>query len=124
MNHLQLLEMTQDNFVQYGLVKVKQQSQAKLVQWIQSDPQRQQQWGEVFEQINQINEPRQQRWYSDYLTGCVTGYVQMIRAAHTIVRMARNGPADEERDPDFQQRNWDRIADGLRRFRSAMIGYR
>jgi len=115
MNHLQLLEMTQDNFTQYGLVKVKEQSQAKLVQWIQSDLQRQQQWGDVFEQINQINAPRQQRWYSDYLTGCVTGYVQMIRAAHTIVRMAEERPkADEEREPEFQQRNWDRIADGLR----------
>jgi len=115
MNHLQSLEMTQDNFTLYGLVKVKEQSQAKLVQWIQSDLQRQQQWGDVFEQINQINAPRQQCWYSDYLTGCVTGYVQMIRAAHTIVRMAEERPkADEEREPEFQQRNWDRIADGLR----------
>ena len=109
-NYLQLLEFLQDNIQKNGLIETKNAQQAELVEWVYADPQRRQKWGPVLDDITAINETYQKTANRDYLVECITHHVQLANAAHTIVRMAEERPKpDSERDPDYQQRNWNRM---------------
>ncbi len=119
MNNLQLLQLTQKNVSGSDLLEQKQQQQDDLIEWIKADSQRQQKWGRVLDEIARINAANQQQDDRNYLVHCLTRYVQMVDAAHTIVRMAEQRPKpDPERDPAFQERNWDRIVQGQQRMQS------
>lgn len=120
MNHLQLLELIQDNIEQVDLVDQKMHQQAELEAWIAADVKRRKQWGTVLSEIARINEDYHKTAERDYLVSCFINYVKMLDAAHTIVRMAeeRTKP-DDQREPDLQQRNWDRITQSLKRIQTA-----
>jgi len=119
-NYLQLLEFMQDNIRQNDLVTKKNAQQAELVDWVHADLQRRQKWGQVLDDIAVINATYQKTAYRNYLVDCVTRYVRLIDAAHTIVRMAEERPKpDSERDPDFQARNWDRMIQGQQRMQKS-----
>ena len=120
MNYLQLLELVQDNFTQYHLVHQKDDQQAEFAGWVKADRSREEQWGDVLEAIDRLDSQRQADDYRNYLTDCLTRYVGLIDAAHTIVRMAEERPKpDAERDPEFQQRNWDRMIQGQQRMQAS-----
>lgn len=120
MNHLQLLELVQENVERVDLVDQKMRQQAELEAWIAADTQRQNEWGTVLGEIARINEDYRKTAQRDYLVSCIANHVRMMDAAHTIVRMAeeRSKP-DNLREPDLQQRNWDRITQSLQRIQSA-----
>lgn len=116
MNYLQLLELIQEDIEKGNLIAQKTKQQTAFEKWVDADPQRRAQWGEILTEIDRLDTARQESDYPDYLTGCLTGYVRLIDAAHTIVRMAEERPKpDEQRDPAFQQRNWDRLITGQQR---------
>ncbi len=120
MNYLQLLEFTQDNIRQNDLIARKNAQQAELVDWVQADAKRLQKWGQVLDDITVINAMYQKTAYRDYLIDCVIRHVRLIDAGGTIVRMAEEHPKpDSERDPDFQQRNWDRMIQGQQRMQKS-----
>lgn len=120
MNHLQLLELIQENIAQVDLVDEKIRRQIELETWIAADTQRQRQWGTVLAEIAQINEEYRKTAELDYYVSCLTGHVRMLEAAHTIVRMAEERPKpDDQREPDLQQRNWIRIAQSLERLQQS-----
>ena len=115
-NYRQLLEFTQDNIRQYDLVAKKDAQQAALVDWVQAKSQRRQQWADVLDEIDILNQTFQQTAYRDYLVECVAQYVPLVNSVHTIVRMAEERPKpDSERDSEFQQRNWDRMIQAQQR---------
>lgn len=119
MNYLQLLELIQENVANSDLLEQKHRRQTDLLEWIADDPQREEKWGHVLDEIMQINAVHQKEDYRNYLVHCLTRYVSMIDAAHTIVRMAEQQPKpDAQRDPEFQQRNWDRIIHGQQQLQS------
>lgn len=120
MNYLQLLELLQQNVKNNHLIEQKQQQQDKLIAWINAKQMRQEKWGHVLDKIAEIDGTYQQQDYRNYLVGCLSRYVHMVSSAHTIVRMAEERPKpDTERDPEFQQRNWDRIVQGQERMQSS-----
>ena len=119
-NYLQLLEFLQDNIRQNDLVATKNTQQAGLVQWVHVDPQRLREWGQMLDDITAINETYQKTAYRDYLVECVSHYVPLVNATHTIVRMAEERPKlDSERDPDFQERNWERMIQDQQRMQKS-----
>lgn len=116
MNYLQNLQLVQENIERAGLIEEKVTQQQTLEDWIAAAPDRAEKWGAVLDDIARVNEANRQTWYRDYLVSALTNYVSLLDAAHTIVRMAEERPKpDEERDPSFQKRNWDRTAQSLER---------
>ena len=120
MNYLQLLELVQENIGKGNLIDIKNQQQTAFTEWVRATPKRNAKWGEVLNEIDRLDTAQQKNDYPDYLTDCLTRYVRLIDAAHTIVRMAEERPKpDEQRDPDFQQRNWDRLIQGQQRMQTS-----
>lgn len=120
MNYLQLLELVQENFENYDVLLTKNKQQADFAAWINANPARKQKWSAALDEIDRLDTKAQQAHDIDYLTDCLTRYVSLIDAAHTIVRMAEERPKpDRERDPEFQQRNWDRIIQHQQRMQTS-----
>lgn len=120
MNSLQLMELIQDNINRVNLVDEKIRRQTELESWIKADDRRRQRWGSILGDIAQINAGYRQTAERDYLLTCITRYVRLLDASHTIVRMAEERPKpDELREPDLQQRNWVRVAQSLERIQSS-----
>ncbi|MHC4553635.1 MAG: S46 family peptidase, partial [Planctomycetota bacterium] len=115
-NYRQKLELTQDNIRDNDLIALKNVQQKELVDWVHADDERRQQWGPVLDEMDGIHETYQQTVYRDYLLMCVTRFIPLVNATHEIVRMAEERPKpDRERDPDFQERNWQRLKQGQHR---------
>ncbi len=115
-NYLQKLQLVQENFEKAAFIKTKRKQQAKFNRWIQAYSVRKKLWAHALDEMNHVIAEYQKNDYSDYLLHCLTRYVNLIDAAHTIVRMAEERPKpDAERDPEYQQRNWDRIIQGQQR---------
>lgn len=115
-NYLQNIQLVQENIKSAGLIDEKFFQQAQLADWIADEPERAAQWGGVLEAIYEADQAHWEDWYADYLVDALVNYTRLLDAAHTIVRMAEERPKpDDQRDPAFQQRNWDRIAQSLRR---------
>ena len=120
MNHLQLLELIQENIEQGDLIEEKIRRQIELETWIAADTQRQWQWGDVLAGMTRINEEYRETAELDYYVSCITGHVRMMETAHTIVRMAEERPIpDDRREPDLQQRNWIRMTQSLERLQQS-----
>ncbi|MHC4927740.1 MAG: S46 family peptidase [Planctomycetota bacterium] len=120
MNYLKLLELVQDNIEKGDLIQTKTNMQTEFVEWVHADSAHKVKWAVTLDEIDRLDAERQADDYPNYLTDCITRYVRLIDAAHTIVRMAEERPKpDEERDPDFQERNWDRIIHGQQRMQTS-----
>ncbi len=116
MNSLKLLQLVQDNIENGDVIAEKQQREDAFVQWLYADETRKAKWSPAWEAMNDLITESQRDDYPDYLAHCLTRYVRLVSAAHTIVRMAEERPKpDAERDPAFQQRNWDRLITGQQR---------
>jgi hypothetical protein len=100
-----------DGLVKGGLAAKKAKADADLAAWIQADPARKAAYGDVLDKIKALVTEREKTRAHDLELAFTTRYVNLLNAAVTIVRMAeeREKP-DAERDPAYQQRNWDRIA--------------
>lgn len=120
MNYLKLLTLIQDNITQSRLIDEKIRLQTELQDWIASDRRHQDTWGDVIDEIARINAAHRQTARQDYLISSAVSGVRLLSAAHTIVRMAEERhKSDDLREPEFQQRNHDRIAQSLRRMQAS-----
>jgi hypothetical protein len=120
MNSLQLLELVQENIIRADLIDEKIRRQTDFESWIAADGRRRRQWSTVLDEIARINEEHRQTYERDYLLHCIIHYVRLLDAANTIVRMAeeRSLP-DDQRELDYQERNWVRLAQSLERMQSS-----
>jgi hypothetical protein len=120
MNSLQLLELILDNVRDGNLIAQKVSEQKQFVDWINSDARRKERWGGILEKIDTADVDYQRRFYRNYLVDCMVQHIKLINSAHMIVRMAEERPKPNmERDPDYQQRNWDRLIQRQRRMQKS-----
>ena len=110
------LENTKKNFIgvlegvrKKDLVKEKFKNEKKLQDWINSNSDRQAKYGSVINEINALLKQYYQSCEKDLMTRQIGG-VSILNSAVNIVRMAEERPKpDLERDPDYQERNWQRL---------------
>ena len=115
-NHLQFLELVQASIERAGLLGEKESQEAALLAWIGGDEGRRWRWGGVLGDIEAVNEEYRQGWRAVSLLWEMVSHVEMVDAAHTIVRMAEERPKpDEEREMGFQERDWDELGEKMRR---------
>jgi hypothetical protein len=120
MNSLQLLELVQENIIRADLIDEKIRRQTDFESWIAADGRRRRQWSTVLDEIARINEEHRQTYERDYLLHCIIHNVRLLDAANTIVRMAEERPLpDDLREPEYQERNWVRLAQSLERMQSS-----
>ena len=100
-----------DGLVKGGLAAKKTKNDAELKAWIDADPSRKSQYGDALEKMKTLVDERKKTRAHDVELAFGARFVSLFGAANTIVRMAEErGKPDAEREPAYQQRNWDRIA--------------
>lgn len=100
-----------DGLVKGGLAAKKAKADADLAAWIAADPARKAAYGDVLDKIKGIVDEQKKTRAHDLELAFSTRFVTLLGAATTIVRVAdERGKPDAERDPAYQQRNWERIA--------------
>ena len=110
------LENAKKNFIgvlegvrKKDLVKEKFKNEKKLQDWINSNSDRQAKYGYVINEINALLKQYYESREEDLMTRQI-GRVSLLNSAVNIVRMAEERPKpDLERDPDYQERNWQRL---------------
>jgi hypothetical protein len=116
MNSLQYYGFLQTSLRENDFIGEKERLQAELEQWIAADKARRLKWGGILQEIESLNRTHNEGYRRDTLTRNLLRSVKMLDSAHTIVRMAEERPKpDAQRDPDYQQRNWDRMIQGEQR---------
>ncbi|MEW5855449.1 MAG: S46 family peptidase [Myxococcota bacterium] len=97
-----------------GVLAQKQQMEAALVTWIDQDPERKARYGAVFERMNALHAEMMKTREQDATVREVSFMVRLLGAASQIVRMAEErAKPDAERHPDYQERNWKRMQQGM-----------
>jgi hypothetical protein len=99
-----------EGLVKGGLAAQKAKSEAALQAWIQADPARKAEYGDVIVKIKAVLDEHDRTRAHDAEVSTMARVVSLYSAASTIVRMAEErAKPDAERDPAFQERNWERM---------------
>jgi hypothetical protein len=96
---------------QGGLLAARQAREQSLLAWIDADPKRKADYGDVLPALNALVTDRARTRERDSLLAEVCGGKgSVMGAAQTIYRLSIERPKrDADRDPAFQERNWSRI---------------
>jgi hypothetical protein len=109
-NRMLKLRGVLDGLVKGGLAREKLKQDEALQAWIVEDPARKAAYGDVLDKIAKIHAERQKTWAHDTAVGESLALVKLLGAATTIARMAEErAKPDAERDPEYQERNWQRL---------------
>ncbi len=95
-----------------NIVAEKIAKEEELQKWIQLDPERRKTYGNVIDEINTLLDEYYETREQDRLTLIMgSGFFSpLLNSSVKIVRMAEERPKpDLERDPDYQERNWERM---------------
>jgi hypothetical protein len=112
------LENYKKNFIgclagadQQGLMEIKWEEEKNLQAWIETQPERKNQYGTVIADIDALLKTYYQSKETDLVNSLLgSRYNPLLQAAIQIVRMAEERPkADLDRDPEYQERNWQRL---------------
>jgi Peptidase S46 len=99
-----------EGLVKGGLAAQKAKREAELAAWIQADPARSATYGDVLGAIKVVSDRHAKTREHDALMTETLRLVSLFGSASTIVRMAEERPKpDAEREPTYQERNWERI---------------
>lgn len=103
-----------DGLVKGGLAARREQEEQALRSWIKADKARQRQFADVFERIARLQSSQEKTRERDALLDELLRFPKLLGAAMHIVRMAEERPrSDEQRKPDYQQRNWKQLEQGM-----------
>ena len=112
-----------DGLVKDGLAARKAKADADLAAWIDADPTRKAEYGDVLGRIKALVEGRKATRARDVELASALRFVTLMGASSTIVRMAEErAKPDAERDPAYQERNWSKSPASRSRCRSATTG--
>lgn len=105
-----------DGYARGGTLAKKRTMERELQSWIEASPERRLRYGPAIETLRELvarkRANRERELYYDYLAH----RAELLRAASRLYRLAvEKGKPDMERNPEYQERNWKRIAQGLQR---------
>jgi hypothetical protein len=99
-----------ETFAKRDLVARRKQQDAELAAWVAADPARAGKYQAAFERLAAIHAERQKTRAADVAFTELYGPRSLLGAAVTIVRKAKERTKnDADRDPAFQERNWQRL---------------
>jgi len=99
-----------DGLTKGGLAAQKQKQEAQLSDWVINDPARKAAYGDVLPKMAELIAEQKKTREQDAALREVYRMVSLVDSAADIVRMAEERPKpDAERDPQYQERNWQRM---------------
>ncbi|HQR46479.1 MAG TPA: S46 family peptidase [Thermoanaerobaculia bacterium] len=103
--------------VKGGLLAQKEAQEKEFVAWIAAEPARKAKYGEILPAITQILAERTKTRERDALLAEMSGIMgSALGSAQNLYRFSIEKPKkDADRDPAFQERNWQRMRDGQER---------
>jgi Peptidase S46 len=100
-----------EGLVKGGLAAQKAKREADLAAWIAADPSRSAAYGDVLGKIKALTDKHAKTREHDALMLEPLRPVSLLGSASGIVRMAEErAKPDADRDPAYQERNWERMA--------------
>ncbi len=103
-----------EGLVKGGLLAKKEKQEADLAAWIDAEPTRKASYGGALEKLGALHAEAAKRRENDAFLAEAQQMVRLVSTAQTLVRMAEERPKpDAERHPDFQERNWNRLSQGV-----------
>jgi hypothetical protein len=105
-----------------GLLTVREAHEKSLLAWIDADPKRKADYGDVLPALNALVADRARTRERDALLAEVCGGIgSVMGSAQTIYRFScERAKSDMDRDPEFQERNWSRIREALDRLQRSL----
>ncbi len=105
-----------------GVLGQKEAKERELLAWVEADPVRKAKYGDVISAIAGVIEERARtRERNLLLNEFAGGMSSAIGAAETLYRLSVEKPkADVDRDPLFQERNWQRLREGQERLQRSI----
>ena len=106
-----------EGLVKGGILAQKQRNEQELAAWIAADPARQKEYGDVLPALAALQADSEKTRERDAVFGSVFMSSGMLNAAHTahLLSVEKAKKNDMDREPEYQQRNWDRIREGQER---------
>jgi hypothetical protein len=107
---------------QGGLLAQREEREKSLLAWIDADPKRKADYGDVLPALNAFVADRARTRERDSLIAEVCGgRGSVMDAAQTVYRLSLERPKpDMDRDPAFQERNWSRLREGQDRLQRSL----
>jgi hypothetical protein len=103
------------------LLERKVAAQAELAAWIDADPARKARYGGVIAALEDLQARRELVRERDATLQALYFNSQLLGSARTIRRLAEErGKPDVDRDPEYQQRNWERIREAQERLQKTL----
>jgi hypothetical protein len=105
-----------------GALAAKRESEQRLQAWIAADAARRLEYGAIIADVDALQaEAASTRERDAVWSDLVSGAGTALHAADTIYGMAMNRPKrDEDREPEYQERNWTRIREETQRAQRTM----
>jgi hypothetical protein len=109
-----------DGLTKGGILQKKEAQQRDLVAWIKANPERHMMTGDVVDELDALvvdsAKTRERDSVFASLRGGGGGGGSILGSADTIVQAAINRPKkDVDREPEYQERNWSRLKEGMER---------
>ena len=104
-----------------GYLRLKQQFESDLLSWVRSDSDRRKKYAPVVEKMDEITSRYQEGTQKRRFTSALfSGYFNgLLGSALSIVRVAKEKELpDADRLPGFQERDYERLRDGLQQMQS------
>jgi len=110
------------SMTQGGVLAAREAQEKSLLAWIDADPKRKADYGDVLPAMNALVAERVLTGERDALLNeLFAGTGSVMGSAQTLYRLSRERPkSDMDRDPAFQERNWSRLREGLDRLQRSM----
>jgi hypothetical protein len=107
---------------QGGLLAQREEREKSLLAWIDADPKRKADFGDLLPALNALVADRARTRERDSLLAEVCGgRGSVMDAAQTVYRLSLERPKpDMDRDPGFQERNWSRLREGEDRLQRSL----
>jgi hypothetical protein len=103
------------------LLEKKAAMEADLAAWIRGDPARAARYGAVLASLDEVQARKEATRERDAAYRGLYARDSLLSAARTARRLAQErARPDAERDPEYQQRNWERIREGQVRMQKAL----
>jgi hypothetical protein len=103
------------------LLEKKAASEAELAAWIDADPARARKYGSVLAALDDLQARREAVRERDATLQALYANSALLGSARQVRRLAEERQkADADRDPEYQQRNWERIREAQERLQKTL----
>jgi hypothetical protein len=103
------------------LLQRKAATESDLGAWIEADPGRRSRYGAVLAALDEVQARKEATRERDAAYRGLHGQGSLLASARTARRLAEErGRPDADRDPEYQQRNWERIREAQQRMQKTL----